>query len=456
MARIDAWTVKSAVYTEVFEVNNILWNIFEIAVNASEIFMVFFLLVRKLGVLPHKRFLAVIGSVMLVCCTVTMNKLSFSSSVTPIISAVLFIIYAFVCFSGGISQKILWSCLPSIIFVADNFIVCLILGFVTRNLQDIMIKYSFARVEAMLLYVLLNLVVFTAIYSVSKVKRRMPTLHKFLMITLIIVNVAAMSVLINTSVLLAQNNLPFIWCSITCGLILLCSFGQVVLFFSTSIVYNKYIDSETQLKTLEAEKKHAEKMAEIYSEIRKWRHDYSNQMTALSTIAADNGCIAVSDYIERMTGVCAQLVIINTGNPIIDAVLSDKIQTAENHGIHIEYSIAIPNGLTDKGYELSSILSNLFDNAIEALQNADTVKKEIAFEMVQKENALCIRIKNPTNGKYNIVNNKILTTKTGDNHGYGLKIIKSMVKKCDGSIDIEPEASFFAVNIIIPCGGKND
>lgn len=438
------------------KVQKLLWNIFEVSVNISEILMVFVLFVRKLGMIPHKRLLAVFGGIILVCCTVAMNRLNFSIVVTPIITAVLFIVYAFICFSSGISHKILWSCLASIIFVTDNFIVSLILGFVTNNLESIMTEYSFARAEAMLLYVLLNLAVFTVVCSLNRVKRKMPVLHKYLMIALIVVNVAAMSLLISNSILLAEANISFTWCSIACGLILLDSFGQVALFFSTSIVYDKYIDTQTELKTLEVENKHAEQMAEIYSEIRKWRHDYNNQMMTLGTLASNSGCTEVSDYIEKMTNVCASLVIINTGNPIIDAVLSDKIQLAEKNGIHIVYSIAIPERISDKSIELSSILSNLFDNAIEALQNADISRKKIDFDMFQKENALCIKITNPTNGKYNIVNSDILTTKSGYNHGYGLKIVKSMVKKCDGNIHIVPASSFFAVTIIIPCEVKHD
>lgn len=434
---------------------NFLWSLFEVSVNISEILMVYVLFLRKLGVERKKRFFSLIGVIILTVCTVTMNRLNFSIAVTPIISAILFVVYAFTCFAGNISGKILWSCVSSIIFVASNYIVSLVLGFITNNLESVMIKYSFARAEAMLLYVLLNLVIFTILLSLNKVKGKMPALHKVLMIVLIIINVAAMSVLIFNSILLAGSEISFTWCSITCGLILFDSVGQVALFFSTSRVYNKYIDTETELKTLEAEAKHAEKMAEVYSEIRKWKHDYNNQMAALGTIALNSGCTEVTDYIEKTTGVFAQLVIINTGNPIIDAVLSDKIQTAEKCGIHVAYSIAIPEKVSDKGHEISSILYNLFDNAIEALQSSD-VEKEIFFEMLKKENTICIKIKNPTDGKYSIVNGSILTTKRENNHGYGLKIIKSMVKKCDGNIDIEPTPTSFSVTIIIPCEVKND
>lgn len=435
--------------------HDFLWSLFEVSVNISEILMVYVLFLRKLGIERKRLFLSIIGSMILTVCTVTMNRLNFSIAVTPIISAILFVVYAFACFEGNVSGKILWSCVSSIIFVASNYIVSLVLGFITNNLESVMIEYSFARAEAMLMYVLINLAIFTILYSISKAKRRMPTFQKLLMVGLIVMNVAAMSVLINSSISLAKTGISFTWCSIACGLILLDCIGQVGLFFSTSTVYNNYIDTETELKALEAETKHAEKMMEVYSEIRKWKHDYNNQMSALSTIALNSGCTEVTEYIEKTTGVFAQLVIINTGNPIIDAVLSDKIQTAEKCGIHVAYSIAVPEKVSDKGHEISSIIYNLFDNAIEALQSSD-VEKEIFFEMFKKENTICIKIKNPTDGKYSIVNGSILTTKRGNNHGYGLKIIKSMVKKCDGNIDIEPTPTSFSVTIIIPCEVKND
>ena len=312
-----------------------LWNLFEISINISEILMVFVLFIRKLGLHNRKLSFAVLGGIILVLCTVTMNKMSISAMITPIITAVLFIIYALVCFAGNISSKILWSCVASVVFVASNFITTTILGFVSNNLESVFIENSFARIEALLLYVLLNLTLFTILYSINRTNQKLPSLHKILMVSLIIVNVSAMSILMMNSVLLAGIEVSFVWCSIASGLILFSSIGQVALFFGTSNVYNKYIDTETELKTLEAEAKHAEKMAEVYSEIRKWKHDYNNQMAALSTIALNSGCTEVTEYIEKMTGVFAQLVIINTGNPIIDAVLSDKIQTAEKCDIHV-------------------------------------------------------------------------------------------------------------------------
>lgn len=59
-------------------------------------------------------------------------------------------------------------------------------------------------------------------------------------------------------------------------------------------------------------------------------------------------------------------------------------------------------------------------------------------------------IENSSSGKYVFDNNMLVTSKAGQYaHGYGLKIVKDVINKHNGSIYIKPEKEKFTVEIYL-------
>ena len=99
--------------------------------------------------------------------------------------------------------------------------------------------------------------------------------------------------------------------------------------------------------------------------------------------------------------------------------------------------------------DLVIILSNLFDNAIEALDDIDD--KWIKVAMSYKKENLIIAMSNPYKGEIVKYKGGYKTNKENKlEHGYGLRNIKTIVNKCGGTVMIDSSNNVFDVNIALP------
>ena len=62
-----------------------------------------------------------------------------------------------------------------------------------------------------------------------------------------------------------------------------------------------------------------------------------------------------------------------------DSILNYKIAEAEKRDIHVEYDVRIPDRLLLEDFDLTCILGNLLDDAIEAAEKTD--EKIITFRL---------------------------------------------------------------------------
>ncbi|MGM9972294.1 MAG: GHKL domain-containing protein [Anaeroplasmataceae bacterium] len=129
-----------------------------------------------------------------------------------------------------------------------------------------------------------------------------------------------------------------------------------------------------------------------------------------------------------------------TRNKLINAILTNKINYAKNNGINVDILINIENDLSISKTDIISLLCNLLDNSIEANQNE--INKWIKLQIAEENGHLTILIQNP------IPKNKII--KDNPNyHGFGKKIITSIVKKYHGYYQIDNINNIYQVFIKI-------
>jgi len=100
------------------------------------------------------------------------------------------------------------------------------------------------------------------------------------------------------------------------------------------------------------------------------------------------------------------------------------------------------------------LLSNLFDNAIEACCKVES-ERYIHLEFTLRKMQLEIILKNSTDGKYISEKGVFKTTKQGGIHGIGMKHIESIVKKYNGIYKPEVKETYFETWISIPLINKN-
>ena len=137
---------------------------------------------------------------------------------------------------------------------------------------------------------------------------------------------------------------------------------------------------------------------------------------------------------------------------ILDSVLSAKILTAKQYNIPIEWSVFLPNSIPLSPIELTSIISNLLDNAINATKSIPSDQAPyISFCLKPIGTSLFIIVNNKSTGEYSFTSSgALLSNQISIEHGIGLNRVKEIVEKYEGFMQIKPEEEAFTVKILIP------
>ena len=118
----------------------------------------------------------------------------------------------------------------------------------------------------------------------------------------------------------------------------------------------------------------------------------------------------------------------------------------------MESEIKTPDALPYKSSDLCIVLGNLLDNAIEATEKLeDEEEKQIFIKLIYQKKRLLIEIRNPYRGslKKGRSGDYLSGKNDQENHGIGLKSVRKVVEKYDGTLDIHTENQQFQITIIL-------
>lgn len=236
---------------------------------------------------------------------------------------------------------------------------------------------------------------------------------------------------------------------ITCiGLFLLINISVFELYAKTLHYLNEINEKNILQEHNEYYRKQIKMMEESSSQIRSIRHDMRNHIYAIKTYADKHSWIQLQEYIDKLDGeITAGRQMLDTGNTFIDSMLNFKLNEAERKNITIQKDLCVSNDIKIDSYDLTVVLGNLLDNAIEAVQSEMIINKWIAISIRESKGILKLSIKNPYNGLIKKQKNTFLSIKREGHHGYGLSNVEKVVQKYGGTFAISTDNNIFAVNL---------
>ena len=198
---------------------------------------------------------------------------------------------------------------------------------------------------------------------------------------------------------------------------------------------------------------HVAHIEEIYDRMRGLRHDLGNHLTVIERLAEDGKTVELADYVRELGDNISSLQPrVKTGNAVTDVVLSETADRCEKEGIAFESSFAYPEGLDINPFDMSVVLTNALQNAVEASSSVSAPK--VMIRSLQKERVFIINIRNIVPGRVPVMDNGLPeTSKHESGHGYGLKNIRSIAAKYRGDIEIRQEEKdgrlYFMINVML-------
>lgn len=199
--------------------------------------------------------------------------------------------------------------------------------------------------------------------------------------------------------------------------------------------------------------RHVEHIEELYERMRGLRHDLGNHLTVIEGLAENGSTEELAEYIGAFQKNFEKLQPeVKTGNAVTDVILSEVADRCKKEKISFESAFVYPEKLDISPFDMSVVLTNALQNAIEA---SDFIPDPvITIKSVQKERVFIINVRNRVSGKVVINENSLPeTSKREPGHGYGLKNIRSIAGKYRGDIEIRQEEAegtlFFVLNIML-------
>lgn len=184
-------------------------------------------------------------------------------------------------------------------------------------------------------------------------------------------------------------------------------------------------------------------------------HEYKNHLNTIWSIAQvttpEEMKGKLQEYISNIVDDTEEFsMLLNVENTIIKAVLYNKGQRAEKLGVQYTYNIKSNfKDISLDNSELTVILSNLLNNAIEATSMIK--KKELEVILEEDNRYYIINVKNRTEGlKGEDLSNifKMGYSTKGEGRGYGLYNVKNIVDKYRGKIQLSLEEDIMNIKIL--------
>ena len=200
----------------------------------------------------------------------------------------------------------------------------------------------------------------------------------------------------------------------------------------------------------EQSKAHLDEVRSIHKEMRGYKHDFHNHLQTLKGYIEAGESERALKYIGELDyGVMNTDTLLKTGNVSVDVILSAKIAKAKSKGINVTVKANLPDNLNITDVELSIVIGNLLDNAIEACTASTDKEPFIRVYLVMKSNMMYFSMLNSSGDKLK-KDGSLFNSKKGGFHGFGLRRAESIIEKHGGWIKYNSEDGAFSSEFLVP------
>lgn len=216
-------------------------------------------------------------------------------------------------------------------------------------------------------------------------------------------------------------------------------------------MFNQQMARQQELHVQTAlERERAEALMDSYTTQRRLTHEFTNHIEALTLLLQQGEYEEAKAYLATVTKIiAAHTTIMNTRNPLLDALLSKKYEEATRKGVMLYFDLpdlrAIPLEKTD----LVMVVSNLLNNAIDAAAQADP--PEVYFRMRKTEEELLLSVRNRVREDLDLPDGQLpRSTKKEPGHGIGLWNVTDVLRKYQGEYAISCRDRWFRFTCSVP------
>lgn len=223
----------------------------------------------------------------------------------------------------------------------------------------------------------------------------------------------------------------------------------VGLYQSIKVRQEEKLQNELLAAQIDSIRHHIGQVECLYQNIRGIRHDMANHIMTLERLYASDMAEEARAYSAELKSALAEAAgEFRSGNPVTDVILHEWKGEAEKRGIQFHSDFYYPTGSDINVFDVSVILNNALQNAIE-----NTAKNaSVSIRSYHRNNAYMIEVSNsfaralqwdPESGL------PVTSKRRADGHGYGLSNIRRVARKYAGDIAIDIKDGKFCLSVML-------
>lgn len=232
--------------------------------------------------------------------------------------------------------------------------------------------------------------------------------------------------------------------------ILIVNFMVFILFDRISLLYKERQESALIKQQNEYYANQLLLVEDLHQTTSKLRHDIKNHFLTINSYLEENNIDEAQKLISSIIGAYqGKAEVVHTGFPAVDGLLNFKLRSASDLGIKINIKADLPSDFNFSLFDLTVIMGNLIDNALQAVSQVEN-DKFIDLRMKCSKGMLIIKVSNPYITAVKKERGKIVTTKADkDNHGWGLRNVDEVLGKYNGTSKIDYDNGVFTVTVAL-------
>ncbi len=236
--------------------------------------------------------------------------------------------------------------------------------------------------------------------------------------------------------------------------------GTIIIYIVCLLIMGAYVKSLRKQVVITTQDAVSQNILELLDTLKAQQHDFFNHLQVISGLTRMHNLEELQEYLNTLIeDVRNQDKAMEIRNPILAALINAKLSQAEMRGITLKLDIKSHfQGIEDAAVDLSRILGNLINNAMDAVENIDI--KEVELKITKIENKLVCSVWNAWVGPFPAKSKLFspgFSTKKGEHRGLGLYICLQLANRLHGELDCRftPEEGVeFILSIPRQVGGE--
>lgn len=243
-----------------------------------------------------------------------------------------------------------------------------------------------------------------------------------------------------------EENITNLWLLFLSMLIIISNFMFVTLTHKIENDKELCLENTRLQELVKLEYQNVQSLAEEYGNQRKLTHDFKNHLLVMQSLNKNEQVKELDEYIYNLIGTNYLDSNVLCNNAIIDAILNQKYNLAKKLDIKMDINVNDLSNIILKNKDITIILANLIDNAIEATKLCSN--KYVKLKIKQTKYELIVSIENSIPRQ--LENNNLITSKSSSiEHGYGLKNVKSILKQYDAHLVTKNANNCYKTSFIV-------